>query len=104
MRRGFGVWDMRIGYLVIIGLLAVLAFGIGGGFSPDQGPRVVQQVDVAGLGVLRLGQRVRHPGYGDGVVKSIELGNAETLVHIQFEDVGSKWLVVEFAQLTLIDQ
>ena len=48
---------------------------------------------------LRLGQRVRHPKFGEGVVLTYEGRGAHARVQINFEAEGSKWLVVAYANL-----
>ncbi|HFD80370.1 MAG TPA: DNA helicase II [Gammaproteobacteria bacterium] len=50
----------------------------------------------AGLG---LGQRVRHASFGAGVVTSYEGQGGSARVQVNFEDAGSKWLVVAYAKL-----
>ena len=48
---------------------------------------------------IRLGQRVRHPSFGEGVVLSCE-GNGNTArIQINFDAVGGKWLVAAYARL-----
>jgi DNA helicase-2/ATP-dependent DNA helicase PcrA len=51
---------------------------------------------------LKLGQRVRHATFGDGVVVDYEGTGAHTRVQINFEGAGSKWLVLAYANLTLL--
>ena len=51
---------------------------------------------------LKLGQRVRHAHFGDGVVVDAEGAGAHARVQVNFENVGSKWLVVAYAHLTPI--
>jgi ATP-dependent DNA helicase UvrD/PcrA len=51
---------------------------------------------------LKLGQRVRHATFGEGVVVDYEGSGAHTRVQINFESAGSKWLVLAYANLTLI--
>jgi DNA helicase II / ATP-dependent DNA helicase PcrA len=51
---------------------------------------------------LKLGQRVRHSSFGDGVVIDAEGTGAHARVQINFEDAGAKWLVVAYANLTPI--
>ncbi len=51
---------------------------------------------------LKLGQRVRHGTFGDGVVVDYEGTGAHTRVQINFEGAGSKWLVLAYANLTLL--
>lgn len=49
---------------------------------------------------VKLGQRVSHPSFGEGVVVSAEGSGAHTRLHINFENAGSKWLVAAYAKLT----
>jgi DNA helicase-2/ATP-dependent DNA helicase PcrA len=49
---------------------------------------------------VRLGQRVSHPSFGEGVVVSAEGSGAHTRLQINFENAGSKWLVAAYANLT----
>jgi DNA helicase-2/ATP-dependent DNA helicase PcrA len=51
---------------------------------------------------LKLGQRVRHATFGEGVVVDYEGSGAHTRVQINFEGAGSKWLVLAYANLSLI--
>ena len=48
---------------------------------------------------LRLGQRVQHPKFGEGVVLTYEGQGAHARVQVNFEAAGSKWLVVAYANL-----
>ena len=48
---------------------------------------------------LRLGQRVQHPKFGEGVVLTYEGQGAHARVQVNFEGAGSKWLVVAYANL-----
>ena len=48
---------------------------------------------------LRLGQRVRHPRFGEGVVLMYEGQGGHARVQVNFEAAGSKWLVVAYANL-----
>jgi DNA helicase-2/ATP-dependent DNA helicase PcrA len=49
---------------------------------------------------LKLGQRVSHPSFGEGVVVSAEGSGAHTRIQVNFADNGSKWLVYAYANLT----
>ncbi|MBD8881165.1 ATP-dependent DNA helicase [Rhodanobacter sp. 7MK24] len=49
---------------------------------------------------VKLGQRVNHPSFGEGVVVSAEGSGAHTRLQVNFEDAGSKWLVAAYANLT----
>jgi len=51
---------------------------------------------------IRLGQRVLHPSFGEGMVMNYEGEGRQARVQINFEEVGSKWLVMEYANLSLV--
>jgi DNA helicase-2/ATP-dependent DNA helicase PcrA len=53
------------------------------------------------LGV-RLGQRVRHGKFGDGVILNCEGQGAHARVEVNFETAGTKWLVLSYANLDLM--
>jgi DNA helicase-2/ATP-dependent DNA helicase PcrA len=48
---------------------------------------------------LSLGQPVMHAKFGAGVVTNFEGSGPKARVQVNFEEVGSKWLVVGFANL-----
>ena len=48
---------------------------------------------------FRLGQRVRHAQFGEGVIVDAEGGGTHARVQVNFEDAGQKWLVLAFARL-----
>jgi DNA helicase-2/ATP-dependent DNA helicase PcrA len=51
---------------------------------------------------MTLGQRVRHPTFGEGVVLDYEGDGAHARVQVNFKSAGSKWLVVAYANLTTL--
>ena len=51
---------------------------------------------------ISLGQRVKHPKFGEGVVLNYEGSGANARVQINFDDVGGKWLVMSYARLEAI--
>ncbi len=51
---------------------------------------------------MRLGQRVRHGKFGDGVVLNSEGSGSNTRVQVNFESAGTKWLVLAYAKLELM--
>jgi DNA helicase-2/ATP-dependent DNA helicase PcrA len=55
--------------------------------------------DVPGM---RLGQRVRHGKFGEGVVLNLEGQGAHARVQVNFELQGTKWLMVGYANLELM--
>jgi DNA helicase-2/ATP-dependent DNA helicase PcrA len=48
---------------------------------------------------LKLGQNVRHATFGRGVVTDYEGSGAHARVQVNFDDAGSKWLVLAYANL-----
>ena len=51
---------------------------------------------------VRLGQRVRHGKFGDGVILNCEGQGAHARVEVNFENAGTKWLVLSYANLNLM--
>ena len=51
---------------------------------------------------LRLGQRVHHRKFGDGVILNCEGQGAHARVEVNFENAGTKWLVLSYANLDLM--
>jgi DNA helicase-2/ATP-dependent DNA helicase PcrA len=51
---------------------------------------------------IRLGQRVRHKKFGDGVILNCEGQGAHARVEVNFESAGTKWLVLSYANLDLM--
>jgi DNA helicase-2/ATP-dependent DNA helicase PcrA len=48
---------------------------------------------------IHLGQRVKHPIFGEGLVINCEGNGPKARIQINFDDVGLKWLVLGFAKL-----
>jgi DNA helicase-2/ATP-dependent DNA helicase PcrA len=46
-----------------------------------------------------LGQRVKHPIFGEGIVLNCEGDGPKARVQVNFDDEGTKWLVLGFAKL-----
>ncbi len=59
------------------------------------------QAEVPDTG-LSLGQRVYHQIFGEGVVLNIEGRGASARVEVNFDSEGSKWLVLQYANLQLM--
>lgn len=51
---------------------------------------------------VRLGQRVRHGKFGEGVVLNCEGTGVHARVQVNFESCGTKWLVISYANLQLM--
>jgi len=52
--------------------------------------------------VWRIGQRVFHQKFGEGVVTGVEGSGNEGRVQVNFKRAGSKWLALEYAKLTAL--
>jgi DNA helicase-2/ATP-dependent DNA helicase PcrA len=48
---------------------------------------------------FRLGQRVMHARFGEGIVLNVEGSGSHARVQVNFETAGSKWLVLAYANL-----
>ncbi len=73
--------------------------------SRPQVSQPVQQNSSAfrtGSSGFQLGQRVRHAKFGDGVVLNAEGQGSSARVQINFENVGTKWLVTAYANLQTV--
>jgi DNA helicase-2/ATP-dependent DNA helicase PcrA len=68
--------------------------------------RKTHSISVARTGAsedgVKLGQRVRHGKFGEGVVLNYEGSGAHARVQINFEATGTKWLVMSYANLELM--
>jgi DNA helicase-2/ATP-dependent DNA helicase PcrA len=53
-------------------------------------------------GGMRLGTRVRHGKFGEGVVLTVEGQGAHARVQVNFEHQGSKWLMLQYANLEVM--
>jgi len=50
---------------------------------------------------IQLGTRVFHQKFGEGIVLNYEGAGRHARVQVNFNDAGSKWLVMEYANLTV---
>jgi len=58
----------------------------------------------AAFGQFRPGQLVRHPSFGLGRIKDISgMGGNSTRAIVQFNEVGQKTLILEFARLAVVE-
>ena len=51
---------------------------------------------------IALGSRVSHAQFGEGIVTAAEGQGNHARVQIHFEDAGSKWLVLAYANLVVL--
>ena len=52
---------------------------------------------------LRIGQRVQHSKYGEGVILQMEGGGDRAKVEVNFPGVGAKWLMLGYANLVALE-
>jgi len=69
--------------------------------SPEPMPKVKRRID-DGEGGIRVGQRVTHKKFGEGVVMDQEGNGKSARVQVKFEGSGSKWLVLAYANLAVL--
>jgi DNA helicase-2/ATP-dependent DNA helicase PcrA len=51
---------------------------------------------------LRMGSRVRHAKFGDGVVLNFEGTGPQARIQVNFESNGTKWLMLSYANLEVV--
>jgi DNA helicase-2/ATP-dependent DNA helicase PcrA len=66
--------------------------------TPARGQRFLDDAP----GGLRLGQRVRHQKFGDGVVLGMEGQGSNARIQVNFERQGTKWLMLGYANLEIV--
>ncbi len=64
----------------------------------SRGSRAVREA----AGGMPLGRRVRHRKFGEGVILNSEGSGAHARVQVNFEQAGTKWLVMAYANLELM--
>jgi DNA helicase-2/ATP-dependent DNA helicase PcrA len=53
-------------------------------------------------GSMRMGSRVRHSKFGDGVVLNFEGNGPQARIQVNFERQGTKWLMLSYANLEVV--
>ena len=56
----------------------------------------------AGASTWRISQAVQHAKFGEGVIVNMEGSGADLRVQVNFRQVGTKWLALEYAKLTAL--
>ena len=51
---------------------------------------------------VAVGMNVGHPKFGEGVVTNLEGHGEYARIQINFPEAGNKWLVLAYANLTLL--
>ncbi|QQZ29337.1 DNA helicase II [Thiothrix subterranea] len=67
--------------------------------APANAPKPVTRTTNFNETGYRVGQRVRHAKFGDGVITDSEGAGAHSRVQVNFKAVGVKWLVLGYANL-----
>jgi len=76
--------------------------------NPPQSPLIKGEANSPPLtrggreGLWRIGQRVFHQKFGEGVITGVEGSGADGRVQVNFKRAGSKWLALEYAKLTAV--
>ncbi len=65
-------------------------------------PKGASSLSSGTAGGFKLGQRVAHAKFGEGIILQAEGEGAQARVQVNFADVGSKWLVLNYANLQAI--
>jgi DNA helicase-2/ATP-dependent DNA helicase PcrA len=79
-----------------------VARGYGSGARTGSGP-IDGLGDDSDEGALRIGQRVDHVKFGEGVVLQCEGQGERARVQVNFAAAGAKWLMLGYAKLQLLD-
>jgi DNA helicase-2/ATP-dependent DNA helicase PcrA len=66
--------------------------------SQSNSRNAFQQIAAASAG-FKLGQRVRHASFGEGVILQAEGEGSQARVQVNFADAGTKWLMLAYAKL-----
>jgi len=59
-------------------------------------------LDESPSGSMRMGSRVRHSKFGDGVVLNFEGNGPQARIQVNFERQGTKWLMLSYANLEVV--
>ena len=71
-------------------------------FGPAKGKGSMFTQEATESTGFALGQRVMHSLFGEGVVLNYEGHGAQARIQVNFDDAGSKWLMVSYAKLEAI--
>ena len=68
--------------------------------SAKKQSKLIEQTEIENLGTVKVGRRVSHPVFGNGVVLKIaEWEDGEITLNVIFDKAGSKWLVPQLSGL-----
>jgi len=69
-------------------------------FVKHGGSGSLEETPAAGM---RMGSRVRHSKFGDGVVLNFEGNGPHARIQVNFESQGTKWLMLSYANLVRVE-
>ena len=69
------------------------------GYERETKPKLATRTNETGL---TIGQAVSHAKFGEGVITDVEGAGKHARVQVNFATEGSKWLVLSYANLSLI--
>ncbi len=71
--------------------------------SPAAKPAYVSTpIKESGVGGYALGQRVRHPKFGEGTILNFDGDDVRARVEVRFREAGTKWLMLAYANLSAL--
>ncbi len=72
------------------------------GVAPDVRQALAAASDESRAAGMRMGSRVRHSKFGDGVVLNFEGNGPHARIQVNFERQGTKWLMLSYANLEVV--
>ncbi len=69
------------------------------GYARESKPQLATRTNETGLSI---GQRVSHAKFGEGLITDVEGAGKHARVQVNFTDAGSKWLVLSYANLSIL--
>jgi DNA helicase-2/ATP-dependent DNA helicase PcrA len=69
----------------------------------DAPGRRADSLDESPGAAMRMGSRVRHSKFGDGVVLNFEGNGPHARIQVNFETQGTKWLMLSYANLVRVE-
>jgi len=69
------------------------------GYEREKKPKLATRTNETGLSV---GQSVSHAKFGEGTITDVEGAGKHARVQVNFDSVGSKWLVLSYANLSIL--
>jgi len=64
--------------------------------------RRAPSLEEASTHAMRMGSRVRHAKFGEGVVLNFEGNGPQARIQVNFERQGTKWLMLSYANLEVV--